>query len=99
MTTSTIRILARLVALPGKEDVLKALLLELVEATRKETGCITYELLQSPAVPTEFAFVEEWENEEVWKLHMDSFHVEQAFREGEALFASPPDIRHYELLA
>ncbi|MEQ9239069.1 MAG: antibiotic biosynthesis monooxygenase [Coleofasciculus sp. E2-BRE-01] len=51
MVNSVIRVLARVVAHPGKEDKLKALLLEIVEATRKEPGCITYELLQSQQSP------------------------------------------------
>ncbi|MFP4123279.1 MAG: putative quinol monooxygenase [Coleofasciculus sp.] len=99
MVNTKIRVLARVVAHPGKEEKLKALLLEIVEATRKESGCITYELLQSPAIPTEFAFVEEWESEQAWRVHLDSAHIQQALLEGEELFASPPDIRHYVLLA
>jgi len=33
----------------------------LIEPTRKESGCISYELLQNRDDPTDFTFVEEWE--------------------------------------
>lgn len=59
MTNQTIRIVARVIALPNKVEELKAVLLELIEPTRQEAGAIRYELLQNQSDPTDFTFIEE----------------------------------------
>lgn len=41
---------------------------ELVEETRTETGCISYELLQRADDPTRLLLVEEWESQ----AHLDA---------------------------
>ncbi|SDD73025.1 Quinol monooxygenase YgiN [Sanguibacter gelidistatuariae] len=41
---------------------------ELVEETRTETGCISYELLQRADDPTRLLLVEEWES----RAHLDA---------------------------
>lgn len=92
----SIRVIAHVVALPGKEAEAKKLLMELVEATRTEAGCLRYELLQSSITPTEFVFVEEWESDTAFNQHMSSPHLEEAMLEGGRLLASPPDIRRYD---
>lgn len=95
----TLRVLARISALPGKEDELRSLLLGLVEPTRSEPGCIRYELLQSQQVSTEFVFVEEWESEAAEGQHLQSAHIQAALVKGQSLMSVPPDIQHYGLLA
>jgi len=44
----------------GQEVAVKEALLSLVEPTRKETGCLCYNLHQSKADPTQFMFYEQW---------------------------------------
>jgi quinol monooxygenase YgiN len=58
MSKTTIRVVARVVALPDKVEEVKSVLIGLIEPTRKEDGCIIYELLQNHADPTDFTFVE-----------------------------------------
>ena len=58
-------------ARPGKEDELRALLRGLIEPTRREPGCVTYELLQNTADPTDFTFVEEWSSEVMDTKNLD----------------------------
>lgn len=41
---------------------------ELVEATRQEVGCTSYELLQHADDPTQLVLVEEWESQ----AHLDA---------------------------
>ena len=43
-------------AKPGQEDAVKEALLSLVEPTRKESGCLCYNLHQSKADPIQFIF-------------------------------------------
>ena len=60
MRDHAVRVVARMVARPGKEDELRTLLRGLIEPTRREPECVTYELLQNTTDPTDFTFVEEW---------------------------------------
>jgi len=93
-----IRVVARLMAFPNKIEEAKALLLGLVEPTRKEAGCLQYDLLQNQADPTDFTFVEEWESDESLDAHLASEHIQSAIAQIPELIASGPDIRRYTLL-
>lgn len=99
MSKITIRVVARVVAFPKKVDEVKSILLELIEPTCQEKGCITYELLQNQADPTDFTFVEEWESQELLNEHLNSAHISQASSQLNGLIAAEPDIRVYQLLA
>ena len=99
MTTQTLRVVARLVALPDKVEELKALLLGLIEPTRQEAGAIKYELLHNQSDPTDFTFVEEWESAQALDTHLASNHIQAAIGKLEGVVAAPPDIRRYDLLA
>ena len=56
------------------EEYLK-LCKELVEETRKEEGCIKYELYQDEKDPTILTMIEEWQSMEVLDKHMISEHL------------------------
>ncbi|BAZ30024.1 antibiotic biosynthesis monooxygenase [Cylindrospermum sp. NIES-4074] len=99
MTNQTLRVVARINALPDKIEALKAVLLELIEPTRQETGAIKYELLQNQADPTDFTFVEEWESDQALNAHLATPHLQAAVAKLDGLVAAPPDIRLYYLLA
>jgi quinol monooxygenase YgiN len=99
MSKTTIRVVARVVALPDKVEEVKSVLLGLIEPTRKEQGCIVYELLQNQADPTDFTFVEEWETQALLEAHLASAHIEEAESQLNGLVAAEPDIRLYQLLA
>ncbi|MEH2069236.1 MAG: putative quinol monooxygenase [Nostoc sp.] len=99
MTNQTIRVVARIVALPDKVEELKAVLLELIKPTRQEPGAIKYELLQNQADLTDFTFVEEWTSHEALNTHLDSPHLQTGIAKLEGLVAAAPDIRRYHLLA
>ena len=99
MSDQSVRVVARIVSLPEKVEELKALLLKLVEATRQETGCIKYELLQNQAEPTDFTFVEEWASDDALDAHMKSAHMEAISAQLDGLVAGEDDIRRYRLLA
>lgn len=59
-----------------KENVEKVLELckELVEETRKEEGCIAYELFESNEDQTILTFIEEWTTQEALEAHFKSPH-------------------------
>lgn len=93
-----VRVVARVVARPGKVEELRALLQGLVEPTRKEPGCVTYELLQNKTDPTDFTFVEEWRSEADLDTHLQSPHLRDARSKLPELAAAAPDIRRYTVV-
>jgi quinol monooxygenase YgiN len=65
-------------AAPGKRDELKSELLALVSPTRKELGCIRYDLHQSVESPDDFTFYEVWASRAALAAHDASSHVTHA---------------------
>ena len=79
-------------------DETRELLLSLIEPTRAEAGCVTYDLMQNRAEPTDFTFFEEWTSDAALDAHLETEHLKRARTQGAELFAIPPDIRRYKLL-
>ncbi len=99
MSKTTIRVVARVVALPDKVEEVKSVLIGLIEPTRQEDGCLVYELLQNHEDPTDFTFVEEWENQALLDAHLAAVHLAQADSQLKGLVAVEADIRVYRLVA
>lgn len=99
MTNQTIRVVARIIALPEKVEAVKAVLVEIIEPTRQEPGSIKYELLQNQSDPTDFTFVEEWASDDALDAHLATPHLHEAGAKLASLVATEPDIRRYSLLA
>lgn len=47
---------------------------KLVEASRNDAGCISYDFLQSATVPGEYMIIETWENDSLLDLHSKAPH-------------------------
>jgi quinol monooxygenase YgiN len=62
-------------AKPGQEEALKEVLLALVEPTRKEPGCLCYNLHQSKSDPSMFMFYEQWASKEAIDGHGKTPHM------------------------
>ena len=98
MPDQAVRVVARIVARPGKVEELRAVLQGLVGPTRKEPGCVTYELLQNKTDLTDFTFVEEWRSEEELDAHLQSPHLQEARVRLPDLATADPDIRRYSVV-
>ena len=98
MANDSIRVIARIVARSETVKETQAVLQGLVDPTRREAGCVRYELMQNRQNAAEFTFVEEWANETALNAHFTTEHVKAAFAKVPALLAEPPDIRQYKLL-
>ena len=59
----------------GQEAALKEVLVALVEPTRKEPGCLCYNLHQSKSDQTEFMFYEQWASKEAIDAHGKTPHM------------------------
>ena len=98
MIKDTLRVIVRIKARPDKVNELLSVLSSLVEPTRKELGCLSYELLQHNEVPTDLTLVEEWQNENALELHIATKHFKEAMTKLPKLVAAEPDIRKYHLV-
>ncbi|WP_017715363.1 putative quinol monooxygenase [Kamptonema formosum] len=99
MSDTEVRVVARVVALPEKLEEVKAIVTGLVEPTRKEAGCISYEVLQNQNDATDFTVVEAWESRELLDAHLNSPHLQEAGAQLNGITAAAPDIRFYTLIA
>jgi quinol monooxygenase YgiN len=74
----TVHVIATFYAEVGKEDEMESVLLEMLEPTRREEGCIRYDLLRSLKGENyfEFVFVEEWASEEALDAHGRTEHLQ-----------------------
>lgn len=74
-------ILAQLKAMPGEEEVVKAALVAMLEPTRKEEGCICYNLHQSKSDKSQFMFYEQWASKPALDAHGKTAHM-KAMQQG-----------------
>ena len=95
MPASPLRVVARIKAKPEKVGEVRELLRGLVEPTRREFGCVSYELLQNREDPTDFTFVEEWESDAAFESHAASDHIKAIGPKLQPVVTDPPEIRTY----
>ena len=85
-------VMARLNVKPESAAAALALLTTLVNETRKEAGCLGYELFQRPDAPHVFQTVEQWTDRAAADAHMKSPHVGAAIAAAGSMFTSAPEI-------
>lgn len=68
-------VVAMVKAKPGEEDAVKEVLVSLVEPTRKESGCLCYNLHQSKNDKSQFMFYEQWASKEALDAHGKTPHL------------------------
>ena len=95
MPASPLRVVARIKAKPEKVGEVRDLLYGLVEPTRREFGCVSYELLQNREDPSDFTFVEEWESDAAFESHAASDRIKAIGPKLQPVVADAPDIRTY----
>ena len=93
-----LRVVARIKAKQDKIEEVKRLLSGLIEPTRKEAGCVSYELLQNSQDPTDFTFIEEWTSDASLSEHFETEHFKNALPQLPELTAEESDIRTYTVI-
>jgi quinol monooxygenase YgiN len=85
-------VVARFHAQPGKEDALRQVLLTLIEPTRREEGCLQYDLHEENGKPGHFIFYENWASKEVLDRHAASPHFTAILPRVSDLCSQPAEI-------
>jgi quinol monooxygenase YgiN len=68
-------VIAFMKAAPGKEAQLRAELEALIEPTRREDGCVNYDLHQGVEDPSTYFFYENWESAAQLDAHLAAPHL------------------------
>lgn len=71
---SKLTVVAKITAKNDAIEELRKELLKLITPTRKEAGCIEYNLYQNNENPAVFIFYETWESPEHLEKHMNTEH-------------------------
>ena len=72
---TALTIVAHITAEADAVELVKAELEKLVPITRREAGCLQYDLHQDAENPAHFLFFENWESRALWLEHMDAQHL------------------------
>jgi len=94
-----VRVVAHINARPETVPAVREVLLGFIEPTRKEVGCVFYELLQDNANPCRFIFVEEWTSDAALDAHLRTPHLTTGAAKLGALLEEPLDVRRCSLIA
>ena len=71
-----IYVLATLIVKPEKRGDFLENARDVIAATRREAGCLRYDLTSSITEPNEFVFVERWASREALAAHFDTPHLQ-----------------------
>lgn len=93
-----IHVIARHWARPDTVDEVRRILLELIEPSRAEAGCLKYELLQNAEDPTDFTFVETFANDEALKAHAAAPYIAGLAPKLKDLVARPSEVFRYRAI-
>jgi quinol monooxygenase YgiN len=87
-----LQVVGVMTAKPGSEKVVEQVLNALVEPTRSEAGCTSYELFASAVDKATFITVETWTSQDALDAHMQTPHVQQALSTAADHLAQAPAI-------
>ena len=93
-----VRMIARFTAHPEQQQALRETLSDLIEPTRRESGCLRYELWHNRSDPTDFTFIEEWASEAALEAHSRTPHLAALFKKLLELGVAEPKVFKYMAL-
>ena len=85
-------VVATFEAKPGREVELRTALLALVAPTRKEDGCLNYDLHESNEDVCKFLFHENWVSQAHLDVHLQSVHIKALLPRVPELCTGSPEI-------
>ncbi|WP_313375420.1 putative quinol monooxygenase [Chishuiella sp.] len=94
-----LQVIAKSIAKDDKIEETKKALEALVNPTRKEDGCIKYELFQDIDHPEVFVFSEEWESKTKLEVHLKQPHLVNWAELSKTLLKEPMEVSLLEKLA
>lgn len=99
MNSKSLTVLAQVKARPGKEADVRRELLSLVEPSRKDAGCINYDLHQAINNPAMFMFHENWTSKALLDQHLQKPDLQAVLGRVGQMVAEPPEITLWERIS
>lgn len=96
---TSLTVIAYIFAKPGEEQQVRAALLVLVDETRKEKGCINYDLHQQDENPAQFMMYENWQSAEDLEEHARSAHLREFGRNMSPFLERPIEITKWKMVS
>ncbi|HEY5297234.1 MAG TPA: putative quinol monooxygenase [Verrucomicrobiae bacterium] len=96
MNTKPVTLVVTFQARSGKESELRQTLLGLLAPTRKEAGCINYDLHVAPDDPSKFLFYENWTSKAHLDAHGQTPHIQNLRTRIGELCAEPLKLDFWE---
>jgi quinol monooxygenase YgiN len=99
MNAKSLTVVAQIKAKPGKERLVRQELLSLVNPSRKDAGCLNYDLHQALDNPALFLFHENWTSQALLDQHLQKPDLQAVLARVSQLVAEPPQITLWEKIA
>lgn len=98
MSPSVIHTVIDLLVKPQAVEKVRALLIELLEPTRKEDGCLKYKLFENLMDHCQFTFIGAWENEDAFDDHLQSDHFRKVDSDIKDDLVKSMDVKRYKYI-
>ena len=92
-TTKPFVLVVQFQAKHGEGPALEKAFAPAIAATRKEKGCLQYDLSRDPTAPESYLLYERWTDLESLKAHLVSEHIATMQKALEGVRAAPPQAR------
>jgi len=92
MSHVSVTVIAPVQAKKGMEDQVRRECVALIAPSRKEEGCITYDLYESMDDPIVFVFFENWLSREHVEKHLEMPHCHRFDQRTQGMLARPEEI-------
>jgi quinol monooxygenase YgiN len=89
MAGEQVTVVVRIKARPGMESRVREELRSLLAPTRQESGCINYDMHESPDDPSLFLFHENWTSRADLDRHLGAPHLRRWLGIADSLLAEP----------
>ena len=99
MGNRNVTVLARVKAKEGMEDRVRVECLALVDPSRKDSGCISYDLHRSTNDPALFIFFENWMSRKHVEKHLEMPHSLAFDKRTNGMLAEPEEITFLEIIS
>ncbi len=99
MNANSLIVVAQLKAKPGKEAQVRKELLSLVAPSRKDTGCLNYDLHEGLDHPGWFMFHETWASKAHLDEHLKKPDLQAVIARVAQMAAEPPQITLWSKIA
>ena len=96
MNAKSLTVIAQIKAKPGKESLVRQELLSMVAPSRKDAGCLNYDLHQALDHPALFLFHENWTSKAQLDQHHQKPDLQAVLARVSHLVAEAPQITLWE---